>query len=285
MDAPNSSPFAALESIIAAGQHDAMLARYFAMSGLVLIIWEYFLTLDQEITLIWRVKGFSLSSFVFRLSRYGLILSFICQSFAAVLVFCIVASALGTNSYLVMKHLQAWDGRREIYYVIITALLLTHIPGLVLAGLSMKGMYNSTTYVSFLNTCAVFTKTPTVIPAWTCVVAFDSVMIILSFLNALDRPRRRDADVMLYLRRDGAPFFLTVFALRYTGLVLLVRLPPTRYYLTIFLAWPMTSITLCRFILNGERLKARRQDLLLSPNPELIRDANVYELDKIDSKR
>lgn len=42
-----------------------------------------------------------------------------------------------------MRHLRAWDGRREIYWVIICAMGFTHIPGVVLAGISMKEMYST----------------------------------------------------------------------------------------------------------------------------------------------
>ncbi len=42
-----------------------------------------------------------------------------------------------------MRHLRAWDGRREIYWVIICSMGLTHIPGVVLAGISMKEMYRT----------------------------------------------------------------------------------------------------------------------------------------------
>ncbi|KAI0799704.1 hypothetical protein BC629DRAFT_1498109 [Irpex lacteus] len=280
----------AIESALAEGQHNAMLTRYFAsmffafnypytvranshslaVAGLSLMLWDYCLTIDQEVDLIWRAKNISLSRVVFRLSRYGLILSLLyantvltflpkrmmsqeasyltrkidvyvsCKSFASILAFCVMMSALGTNcaytlllpityslitysAYLIMRHLRAWDGRREIYWVIICAMGLTHIPGVVLAGISMKEMYRSTVYVAFLDTCAIFSKSPAVIPAWACVITFDSIVIVLSLLNNLDRPRRRDADIIVYLKRDGAPFFLV--SLRYIGLVLLVKLP------------------------------------------------------------
>ncbi len=39
------------------------------------MLWDYCLTIDQEVDLIWRAKNISLSRVVFRLSRYGLILS------------------------------------------------------------------------------------------------------------------------------------------------------------------------------------------------------------------
>lgn len=83
----------AIESALAEGQHNAMLTRYFAsmffaypytvransqplvVAGLSLMLWDYCLTIDQEVDLIWRAKNISLSRVVFRLSRYGLILS------------------------------------------------------------------------------------------------------------------------------------------------------------------------------------------------------------------
>lgn len=73
-------------------------------------------------------------------------------------------------------------------------------------------------YVAFLDTCAIFSKSPAVIPAWACVITFDSIVIVLSLLNNLDRPRRRDADIIVYLKRDGAPFFLVCSVFQFTPL-------------------------------------------------------------------
>lgn len=42
-------------------------------------------------------------------------------------------------------------------------------------------------------------------------MAFDTLTIVLSIINALDRPRRSNADIMVYLRDDGAPFFLVSY--------------------------------------------------------------------------
>ena len=70
------------------------------------------------------------------------------------------------------------------------------------------------TYVEFLNSCTVLLDTPVAVAAWACVVAFDTIAIILALLNALDRPRHRDIEVMRHLQHDGAPFFIVRVILR-----------------------------------------------------------------------
>ncbi|KAI0686934.1 hypothetical protein BC835DRAFT_1377849 [Cytidiella melzeri] len=270
-----------LEPLIVSRLHDALHTRYFALSGLVVILWEHLATLDQEVEIIWKASRFTLSRIIFCLGRYGLICSLMytntvliflppsrmsaqasltCQTFASILVFCIVLSAIGTNTYLTLRHLQAWDGRRGVFYVVLTSLILTHVTALVLGAFGMKDVPRNTTYIPFLDTCAVFAKAPTLAPAWACIITFDSIVILLSFLNILDRPRRSNASILLFLRKDGAPFFLTVFALRYTGLILFIKLPATQYYLASFLAWPLASITLSRFILCSEKMLMSSDD-------------------------
>lgn len=66
----------------------------------------------------------------------------------------------------------------------------------------------NTTYVPLLRTCGILTKTEKLAAAWACVVTYDTLAIVLSIINALDRPRHRDADVISYLQGDGAPFFM-----------------------------------------------------------------------------
>ncbi|KAI0341088.1 hypothetical protein BDW22DRAFT_1430253 [Trametopsis cervina] len=299
-----------LDSILLSAEHDATLARYFATTSLVCTLWEYMITVDQEITLIWtgNTSYLSVPQFVFRFCRYGLVCSLIyvnavlvflppsmmselliysgeitkqvyrCKSFASILIFCIIMSALGANTYLITQHLRSWDGRTDIFYLLLGSLILTHIPALVLGLIGMKDMYNQTTYVPLVNTCFAFEKSPTLVPTWACVVAFDTLTIVLSIINALDRPRRSNADIMVYLRDDGAPFFLLVFGLRYVGLILLIRQPVTRYYLTVFLAWPMNSMTLSRFILHNEARKKRRRILSRQTNDSTSNNIGGYEL-------
>jgi hypothetical protein len=43
--------------------------------------------------------------------------------------------------YLTVCHLQAWDGRRWIYYVTSAALVLLIIPAIILAAMTMRKIY------------------------------------------------------------------------------------------------------------------------------------------------
>ncbi|KAI0341095.1 hypothetical protein BDW22DRAFT_1359282 [Trametopsis cervina] len=169
-----------------------------------------------------------------------------------------MTSAVGTNTYLITRHLRSWDGRKDVFYIVLSSLIITHVPAFVLALIGIKDTYHRTTYVSVLGACTTVGKSPTLVPAWACLVSFDTLTVILSIVNALDRPRRSNADIMVYLRDDGAPFFLLVFAFRYIGLIFLIKQPATRYYLTVFLAWPLTLMTLCRFIMSNEARKKRQ---------------------------
>jgi hypothetical protein len=106
--------------------------------------------------------------------------------------------------------------------------------------------------------CTLSKKPTGTVAAWSCIVAYDTIAIVLAIINTLDRPRRRDMDIMRFLKGDGAPFFLVIsprpilckrlfihrqssvcfvtslvklklnslaIALRYTSLALIVRLP------------------------------------------------------------
>ncbi|KAI0341096.1 hypothetical protein BDW22DRAFT_1359286 [Trametopsis cervina] len=67
-----------LSSTLWSAKHDVVLTRYCAVISLVCTVWEYLITIDQEITLIWTGRPFfSIARLMFRFSRYGLICSLI----------------------------------------------------------------------------------------------------------------------------------------------------------------------------------------------------------------
>ncbi|KAI0799686.1 hypothetical protein BC629DRAFT_189966 [Irpex lacteus] len=154
-----------------------------------------------------------------------------CKSLTSLVVLYTIVTTFGTNTYLTLRHVQAWDGRRAILYMFIGALVATHLPAIALGIMSMKEMFENTTYVPALRTCGILVKTNKLGAAWACVVAYDTIAIALSVINVLDRPRRRDADVITYMKGDGAPFFIIVFVLRYVALGLILRLPAGELFL------------------------------------------------------
>ncbi|KAI0337291.1 hypothetical protein BDW22DRAFT_1488411 [Trametopsis cervina] len=262
-------------SALITGTQDGQLARYFAISGLALTLWDYLLTLEDEAEVVWQRPHLAPKRLVYRLTRFGLTVGLVyfntvllflpkssmnpvvCKSFAAIIICFIVVSAVGTNTYLVIRHLQSWEGRKVVVRTMQVSLVLTHIPALVLGILAMKQIYGYATYIPSIKTCASIAKPAWLNSAWACVVAFDTFTVILALLNVLDRPRHRDSDIPSYLNADGAPYFLLIFVLRWITLTLLIKIPLAHYFTAIFILWPLTVITLSRFILATEL--SRRQ--------------------------
>ncbi|KAI0087475.1 hypothetical protein BDY19DRAFT_907336 [Irpex rosettiformis] len=266
---------------MATAQHDVMLIKYCSVAALALIVWDHLILLGEEKTIILRSGArFSVPAWVFCVNRYWSIIGMIhinvvlvflsasemsngrCQSLSAMIVLYLIIATFGTNTYLTIRQFQVWEGGRSILYMLITSFVLTHIPGLVLAVLSMKNLYANSTYVPALNTCAVLTKSK-LYGAWTCVVVYNTIALVLSLLNGLHRPRHRNVDIISYLKSDGALFFGIVFVLRYAVLILMIKLPTDQFFLPTLFVWPVTSATLSRFIITSEARKIRRDVYVL----------------------
>ncbi|KAI0341098.1 hypothetical protein BDW22DRAFT_1359289 [Trametopsis cervina] len=240
--------------------HDVILTRYITISGLVVTLWDYTLILDREVRVMWKRPSFSLTMMVFCLSRYGLILGMLYVN--TILVFLPSTSETALSNvviYLVVHHLEAWEGRRIILRAIIAGLILTHIPALILSVIGMKDAVADSIYFSPLATCALAKKPMKLTAAWICVVVFDTFTVVLGVLNTFHRPRRRNADIPSYLSSDGALYFML-----------------NEFWTAMFMLWPLTFVTLSRFILSSEASKKGQQ---VSTHSLSIRtDATVVEL-------
>jgi hypothetical protein len=87
-----------------------------------------------------------------------------------------------------------------------------------------------------IHACALQKKPTELIAAWSCMVTYDTIAIALAIINALDRPRRNNADIILYFKGDGALFFMVCTPL----------LNP-KNVLTCF---RLSLVCLCRIIIN-----------------------------------
>ena len=59
----------------------------------------------------------------------------------------------------------------------------------------------------FFHSCIISTKPHYLSGLWASLVAFDIYVFIMTFLNAAERPRRVETEIVSALNRDGVMYF------------------------------------------------------------------------------
>ncbi|EKM52296.1 uncharacterized protein PHACADRAFT_30834 [Phanerochaete carnosa HHB-10118-sp] len=239
----------------------ALLAtKYLSAAGMVAVLWDHIISLDEEIDYIWP-KKIDVTKVTYVLYRYGTEGGFFyvaymfsgfrpplttesCKSFIVVLFCLLMATSLLANVYMALYHYQLWDHRKGAMYAIIVALICTYLPAFILGVIQtiqehsrphafhprraspLTGVAGQTTYFAPLDTCLIISGSAVGKGFWACLVAFDAFAITLAVANALDRPYRQSTDVLSSLRRDGAAWFFCLFLARLMNFIIFVRLPP-----------------------------------------------------------
>ncbi|TCD64733.1 hypothetical protein EIP91_003689 [Steccherinum ochraceum] len=126
------------------------------------------------------------------------------------------------------------------------------IPGLCLGAISKSdnGIPASVTWSPIAKMCVVADHTPLYIAVWVSPMLFESLVILFTVINALDRPRSKHTRITTALHADGVAYFLTLFLLRTLNLALAATGDPSLTLLTVFFVWAMTTTVLNRSLLN-----------------------------------
>ncbi|KAI0809181.1 hypothetical protein BC629DRAFT_1097832 [Irpex lacteus] len=114
---------------------------------------------------------------------------------------------------------------RSIFYVLISAMAVTHTASFCLSVAAMKRFFGHISYDPHIGVCNLAIKESALMAAWALIVAFDVIMVATLTTNALDRPRHRNIELLGYLKSDSAAFFAGLLVLRVIALVFLATLP------------------------------------------------------------
>jgi len=156
-----------------------------------------------------------------------------------------------TGHFVVMARLHnLWDRRPTIKWILGGATVIA-----LSVSLAFIVQVASDIEISSGAFCALIKKPwalPYALGALTCL---DLFVIMMSVLNALDRPYKRQADVMKELQRDGALMFFFLFLLRIVNFVLSIVGNATYCFVTVTLVWSVCCIVTSRIQLRVEELR------------------------------
>ncbi|KAF8167046.1 hypothetical protein K438DRAFT_2024958 [Mycena galopus ATCC 62051] len=264
-------------SVVAAFQN-VVITRYIGVAGLVVLLYDHLLTLDDEVKYIWTAPR-TLAKGLFLLLRYMVPLFLIGETITRNGLVVITMSTLtyagwlsiAISNFLVL--LRIWATLPRAHRFIGWSFALFVVMQLISLGTTtwvVSLMIRVLMFDPDAGVCT-FTSKPHVFALWVPGLFFEVVVFVTCCWNTLDRPRALgpdDARITRTLFRDGVTYFVILFILRIANTVIAVVAPVSAIFIIVFFIWAATTLTTGRLIINSRREAAKadrlreRQNLL-----------------------
>ncbi|KAL5484909.1 hypothetical protein ACEPAI_7551 [Sanghuangporus weigelae] len=237
------------------GMHDANMTRYISAVGLVLLLYDHFLTFPHEVEFVWRARP-NFAKKIFLLNRYVVAISQICitvfmnhftndpfpdKSCKTVIS---VAFAVGVcsvacgNVLVILRVVTLWDRSPYVARCMALGFCTSFCSTISFMIVILRHAYTGFAYVGYVHMCVSTLKSPVLPGVWASSLIFE--VLVLSFVtyNALSRPRDREST------KVPPP------GLRTANLVISIIARPTLTMSGVFFIWAMTTVVLNRSLLN-----------------------------------
>ncbi|EMD30961.1 hypothetical protein CERSUDRAFT_69651 [Gelatoporia subvermispora B] len=278
--------------------HDAQATRYLSAAGLVVLLYDYVLTVHEEVRLVWPAPR-SAAKWTFLVNRYFVIAmqlvvayemcGFVGDAFsdAVSIARCrrfifgcgvlAMASVGIANTLILHRVVILWDHRALILKIVIAGLVFGLSAQLIAIVITLLEVIPSASWSSAAGMCILTQSSHIYVVVWACPMLFELLVLVSMILNALDRPRAAHQQLTQALHRDGTSYFLTITVLRIFNLAVSVTAirRPSQMFLGVFFVWAMTST-----ILNRSLLSFRHAELK-SYEPLLIGRASPFTMPKL----
>lgn len=251
-------------------------SQYLSAAGLVILLWDHFLTVHDEVELIWRAQ-LSFPKLLFLFNRYVVPACLIiftyatsgfsddifsdsfCQTWFGVGIVVGMVS-IGTSNFLILLRLWVlWDRKTRLVLVTLPLFLVTQITAIVCTAYVVSSMMPLVVFEPYLHSCILTQKVNFVI-LWTPGIVFEFMIFIMTWWNALDQPLPQHAKMAKVMYRDGSIYFFVLFGLRLLNLVLSIVSPLSLMFLGVFFIWSACNVTLTRLIMNLRRAAAEAEE-------------------------
>lgn len=232
------------------------------------MIYDHIISFSDEVELVWKAK-WTLPKTIFLLLRYAVPCALIvhafqlaalnslpdpnkfCQVWFSVVV-CLGMTSIAIGNFLVLLRLWVLRNRNQkfifstlMFFVVAhTATIICVV--IVLIRITPSLMFDS------LGMCVIARRSILgllYIPS----VGFDAIALVATFWNSLGRPRSCGRDLIRHLRQDGFIFVLLLFLMRVTLLFTTLFGPLHRIFLSIYIIWTTTTVTVSWLVLDIRR--------------------------------
>ncbi|KAG9125541.1 hypothetical protein FRC07_007193 [Ceratobasidium sp. 392] len=219
-------------------------SRYLSAAGYVLLLYDYFLTLPEEVRLIWPTS-WSLVKVLFLINRYS------------------VPIFLTINSWvLLLLRVHALYGRsRRVLVFLIIFYVLTYVTILSTATLALIRMIPQLAYSPLAGICSISVKPVTLQAVWAAPLGFEIVIFGMTMYKCLEHAKAQQLHTPLLktLYRDGFLYFLIIVVIRILNLALWIVAPPSLVYLGLYFIWSLITLLISRLLLNLRNVSSHSQ--------------------------
>jgi len=269
--------------------------KYFKVSGMAVLAFDYCINLDMEVTLTWN-RSWGFVRILFVLARYlpfldvpiDLYYSLVPKSMAICLPLYQAASwinIIGTvaaESLLLIRTWVLW-GRSRTVLIGLIALAVACIAGSgVVGAIALRSM---TLGPPPLSTSGCYQAHSVSIYAWDYVIlaAFELVILVLTVYQAFRHLRRSHSFLIMRLYGDGIFYVLCILAMSAVNIIALSALPHEYQELIDTLQAVMHSVLASRLIFNLRRIM-HEQNIVIS-NPARPSGVETLPMFAIESSR
>ncbi|KAJ6534825.1 hypothetical protein B0H19DRAFT_1038857 [Mycena capillaripes] len=252
---------------------NVVITRYVSAAGLVLLLYDHVLTLDDEVEHIWSAPT-TLAKILFLILRYMVPLFLTVQTITRSGLSIIVMSDVVCKGWTSFATYAGWLSIVISNFLVLLRIWTTlprghhFIPwSLAFFFLMQLTNFSVTTWVvsnmipvlvfePLVGLCT-FTSKPSVFGLWVPGLVFEIVVFVTVCWNMFDRPRTIGTDSDRYITRvlfrDGVMYFLILFVLRIANTVIAIVAPVSLLFVIVFFIWAATTITTTRLIINSRR--------------------------------
>ncbi|TFK51268.1 hypothetical protein OE88DRAFT_1659145 [Heliocybe sulcata] len=222
--------------------------RYLSAAGLVIMLYDHLLTLDDEVEYVWKAK-WSLPKTLFLVLRYMVPSAMImytyelsgigeihlsdtfCRGwFGSGLYLGIFSVSIG-NFIVLLRLWVIWDRNIRLLLVTLSVFIATQIMTLAATTYMVVHWIPEVIFVEELHMCGMVAKPPLVM-LWAPGLFFEVMVFVLASWNALSRPSIA-CPVARSVYRDGLGYFVLLATLRVLNLILSVVAPLSLMFLGI----------------------------------------------------
>jgi len=259
----------------------ATACKYTAAAGLAFLLYDHIISFSDEVELVWKAK-WTFAKAIFLLLRYAVPCAFIvhnyqlaglnlvqkpnsfCQVWFNIMV-CLGMMTVAIGNFLVL--LRLWllrnRNRRFIFFTLIL-FVIANLASIACVVIVLVNVNSSMMYDPGLRMC-VMAHRGLIGLLFAPAVIFDGIALVATLWNALGRPRCQQMSLMQYLRQDGFIFVLLLFLMRAINFFTSLFGPLHIIFLTIYIIWATTTVTVSWLVLDLRRNGRSAKDTELDP--------------------
>lgn len=262
--------------------------RYVSLAGLVILLYDHLLTLDDEIRYVWKTQ-WTVPKCLFLLNRYTVPTAMIlhtwqlmglanppptntfCKVWLPLALYLGILSIANGGFIVLLRLWVLWNRRTRLVVWTLLFFIATQIASVAVVSWVVVQMLPTITYSPVVRSC-ILSERVSLQGLFLPGVIFEVMVFGTTCYNALDKPRERNRPLAQQLYKDGLVYFVVLTSLRLANFIISILAPLSLIFLGVFFVWCATNVTVSRLVLNIRREAYRHrlteEDLAEAPGQE-----------------